>query len=81
MDIQLTSQEVLADKSACQFDASWGMLQSETDQTEMYDLAARLRRQWVAHASIESIRASVDHLKTMPAEDLIRQATGPSYWA
>jgi hypothetical protein len=77
--VQLTSEEVLADKSACQFDAAWGMLQSETAQTSLLDLSARLRRQWTAHASAESIRASVEHLKAQPrrvAASIVEQAVG-----
>ena len=78
-DVQLTSEEVLVDKSACQFDAAWGMLQSETQQTSLLDLSARLQRQLTAHTSAESIRASVDRIKALPkrvATSLVEQVVG-----
>jgi len=42
--VQLTSQEVVIDPSDLQFDARWGMMQVETDDDELLDLAARLRK-------------------------------------
>lgn len=43
-NILLTNEEVLLSAAECLFDASWGMLQSESQQDSLLDLASRLRQ-------------------------------------
>ena len=59
--VELTSEEVLFSKAECHFDASWGMMQSETQesQTGLLDLSSRLARAAAAHSSHASSKLTL----------------------
>ena len=70
--VVLTCEEVLPSKAECHFDASWGMMQSETRESQLglLDLSTRLARAAAAHsshASTSAIQASVSQIRDLEA--------------
>ena len=76
--IVCTCEELLTSKADCHFDASWGMLQSETWESKggLLDLSARLSRAAVAHtahASASAIQATITQIREMHSDGAERQ--------
>ena len=51
----LTSQEVVLSAADVQFDARWGMMQTETREPPLLDLAARLRTSYASNCDSPSV--------------------------
>ena len=76
--MRLTSEEVLYSKAEAHFDASWGMMQSETTQSHsaLLDLSSRLARAAAAHEGAmrsSAIHATVAQIEAMHASEAERQ--------
>ena len=61
--VQRTSEELLSSKEEAHFNASWGMLQSETvwAQMDMLDLAARIGRAYTGEGKLSADRQKLNH--------------------
>jgi len=56
-DVVLTSQEVVLSEEDVQFDARWGMMQIDTAEPQLLDLAPRLRAAYTAYDSPDASKA------------------------
>jgi len=64
-DVQLTNHELVLSAADIHFDAQWGMMQAETSEIELLDLAHRLRCAFAPYADLAE-RARIDGDPQLP---------------